>query len=149
MNSDEIRVPHPAPQQEKGFSSGGIAAFALRHAKAITVIVLGLCLWGLAALFTLGSGIYPDAAFPRIVVIAERGEDSVENMMVGVTRPIEEAVNAVLGLRRVRSRTIRGASELSLDFSPDTDMREALSQTRARIASLLPRLPPGVNTTIE
>jgi len=145
MNSDEAAAPHAAPlRQERG-----IAAFALRHAKAIIVIVLGLCLWGLAAMFRMGSGIYPDVAFPRIVVIAERGEDSVENMMIGVTRPIEEAVNAVLGLKRVRSKTIRGASELSLDFTPDTDMREAVSQTRARIASLLPQLPVGVTTLIE
>jgi CzcA family heavy metal efflux pump len=38
---------------------------------------------------------------------------------------------------------------MSLDFSEKTDMREALSQTRARIASLLPELPEGINTTIE
>lgn len=129
--------------------SNGIAAFAIHHQKAFIVFIIGLCLWGIAALFTLPSGIYPDVAFPRIVVIAERGEDSVENMMIGVTRPFEEAVNAVQGLSRVRSKTIRGACELSLDFVPNTDMREALSQTRARIASLLPQLPAGINTTIE
>jgi CzcA family heavy metal efflux pump len=133
----------------KHTESKGVAAFALRHARAITVIVAGLCVWGFAAMLILPSGIYPDVAFPRIRVIAERGEDSVENMMIGVTRPIEEAVNAVPGLRRVRSKTIRGASELALDFEPTADMRDALSQTRARIASLLPQLPPGVTTTIE
>lgn len=127
----------------------GVAAFALEHRKAILLLTLGLCVWGIAAIFILPSGIYPDVAFPRIVVIAERGEDSVENMLVGVTRPIEETVNAVPGLQRVRSKTVRGGSELSLDFSPRTDMREALSQTRARVASLLPELPPGLTTTIE
>jgi len=127
----------------------GVAAFALRHSKAIVVVIVGLCAWGIGSIFTLPSGIYPDVAFPRIVVIAERGEDSVENMMIGVTRPMEEAVNAVPGLVRVRSKTIRGGCEMSLDFSPKTDMREALSQTRARIASLLPELPTGISTTIE
>jgi len=127
----------------------GVAAFALRHSKAIVVVIVGLCAWGIGSIFTLPSGIYPDVAFPRIVVIAERGEDSVENMMIGVTRPMEEAVNAVPGLVRVRSKTIRGGCEMSLDFSPKTDMQEALSQTRARIASLLPELPTGISTTIE
>ncbi len=128
---------------------GGIAGFALRHGKAISIATLGLCAWGVAALFTLPSGIYPDVAFPRIVVIAEKGEESVQNMMIGVTRPLEEAVSAVLGLVRVRSKTIRGATELSLDFAPDTDMREALSQTRSRVGTLLPSLPPGLSATIE
>ncbi len=137
MNSAEI------------LSDGGIAGAALRHSRAIVVLILGLCAWGVYSLFSLGSGIYPDVEFPRIVVIAERGEDSVENMMIGVTRPLEEAVNVVPGLRRVRSKTIRGATEMSLDFSPKTDMRDALSQTRARVASLLPELPAGISTTIE
>ncbi len=126
-----------------------IAFHALRHKKAITFIIAGLCLLGFYSLYILPSGIYPDVAFPRIAVIAERGEDSVENMLIGVTRPLEEAVNAVPGLIRVRSRTIRGGSELSLDFAEDTDMTEALSQTRARISALLPDLPSGITTTVE
>jgi CzcA family heavy metal efflux pump len=126
-----------------------IPAYALHHKKSIIFIILGLCLLGLYSLYSLPSGIYPDVAFPRIAVIAERGEDSVENMLIGVTKPMEEAINAVPGLTRVRSRTIRGGSELSLDFSEDTDMTEALSQTRARISTLLPDLPSGLTTTIE
>jgi len=133
----------------ESFYMSGVAGFALRHSKAILLMILGLCVWGIISIFILPSGIYPDVAFPRIVVIAERGEDSVENMMIGVTRPMEEAINAVPGLVRVRSKTIRGACEMSLDFSEKTDMREALSQTRARIASLLPELPAGISTTIE
>ncbi len=136
-----------AVQQAPG--PGTIAAFALRNAKAIQFSALALCVWGVLALYLLPTGIYPDLTFPRIVVIAERGEDSVENVMIGVTRPLEEAVNAVPGLARVRSKTIRGACEMSLDFAPDTDLREALAQTRARIAALLPSLPPGVATTVE
>ena len=126
-----------------------VADYALHHKKAIVFIIIGLCLLGFYSIYSLPSGIYPDVAFPRIAVIAERGEDSVENMLIGVTKPLEEAVNAVPGLTRVRSRTIRGGSELSLDFAEDTNMTEALSQTRARISALLPDLPSGLTTTIE
>ena len=71
-------------------SPGGPAAFALRHGRAVLLVVVGACVWGLIAYFILPSGIYPNVRFPRIVVIAERGEESVENLMVAVTRPIEE-----------------------------------------------------------
>jgi CzcA family heavy metal efflux pump len=126
-----------------------IASFALHHKKAIIFIFLATFLLGFYSIYVLPSGIYPDVAFPRIVVIAERGEDSVENMLIGVTKPLEQAVNVVPGLTRVRSKTIRGGSELSLDFAEKTDMTEALSQTRARVSALLPDLPSGVTTTIE
>jgi len=136
---------------EPSFKPGPLtpAAFSLHHSRAVMLFVAVFCVWGLVALYTLPSGIYPNVHFPRIVVIAERGEDSVENMMVAVTRPIENAVNAVDGLSRVRSKTLRGASELSLDFLPQTDMREALAQTRARVAAAMSLLTPPVDLTIE
>ncbi len=127
----------------------GPAAFALRHSRAVLLVVVGSCIWGLIAFFTLPSGIYPNVQFPRIVVIAERGEESVENMMVAVTRPVEEAAGAVEGLSRVRSKTIRGTSEISLDFLPSTDMREALAQTRARVSAVTGTISPPVSLTVE
>jgi CzcA family heavy metal efflux pump len=126
-----------------------IADYALHHKKAIILAVLLLCLVGFYAIYILPSGIYPDVAFPRIVVIAERGEDSVENMLIGVTKPLEEAINVVPNLKRVRSKTMRGGSEMSLDFDEGTDMTQALAQTRARISALLPDLPSGLTTTVE
>lgn len=130
-------------------SKGGLAAFALHHSRAVVLVVIFACAWGLVALLTLPSGIYPNVHFPRIVVIAERGEESVENMMVAVTRPVEDAVNAVEGLSRVKSKTIRGASEVSLDFLPSTEMRDALAQTRARVTAATAGLSPPVELTIE
>ena len=128
---------------------GGIAAFALRHGRTVLLVALLLCVAGVVSAMSLASGIYPDVAFPRVVVVAERGQESVESMLIGVTRPIEEGVSVVPGLVRVRSKTIRGASELSLDFAPSADLKDALAQTRARVAALLPSLPPGVETSIE
>lgn len=130
-------------------SAGGPAAFALHHSRALMLFTAGVCVWGVAAFFLLPSGIYPNVRFPRIVIIAERGEEAAENMMVAVTRPIEDSVNAAQGLQRVRTKTIRGASELSLDFLPSTDMRDALAQTRAYAAAAVASLQPPVALTIE
>jgi len=128
---------------------GRIAAFALRQRRAVLLAVIGVCAAGIAAASSMPSGIYPDLRFPRIVVIAERGQDSVENVLVGVTRPLEEAVGAVPGISRVRSKTIRGACEMSIDLAPGSPASETLAQTRAAVASLLPSLPSGVKTTVE
>ena len=56
------------------------------------------------------SGIYPEVAFPRIVVIAQSPGLAVKDVEVAVTRPIEEAVSIVLGVNRVRSKSVRGAA---------------------------------------
>ena len=64
------------------------------------------------------SGIYPEVAFPRIVVIAQTPGLAVKDVEVAVTRPIEEAVSIVLGVVRVRSKSVRGAAELDRSTSP-------------------------------
>ena len=64
------------------------------------------------------SGIYPEVAFPRIVVIAQTPGLAVKDVEVAVTRPIEEVVGIVLGVVRVRSKSVRGAAELDRSTSP-------------------------------
>ena len=59
-----------------------LPAFVERHPKAtiFTVAVLGLA--GAVAGFNLPISIFPDITFPRIVIIAEAGEDAAERVMV-------------------------------------------------------------------
>src|SRR5919198_3662257 len=68
------------------------------------------------------SGVYPEVTFPRIAVVARVPDWDVTKMEIKVTRPLEEAVSTVLGVAQVRSKTIRGGSELYVDFNPGTDM---------------------------
>ncbi|MBI1374723.1 MAG: AcrB/AcrD/AcrF family protein [Phycisphaera sp.] len=124
-----------------------LVPFAYTHRRALFVFLLLAIAAGVYAASTASRGIYPGVAFPRISVIAERGESPVRGMTIEVTRPIEQSVSAIPNLRRVRSKTVRGASELSLDFQPSTDMIEALSLVRARAAEA--SLPADVALTIE
>src|ERR1700685_586693 len=95
------------------------------------------------------SGIYPEVAFPRIVVIAQTPGLAVKDVEVSITRPVEEQVSIVLGVVRVRSKTVRGASQLDIDFAPGTDMIQALNDVRARMAEVGSQLPVGTTTVIE
>jgi CzcA family heavy metal efflux pump len=126
-----------------------IAALVLRHRAAIYLAVALLTLGGIWALFTLPAGIYPEVTYPRIVVIARGGTFEAEEMTVAVTRPLEQAVSGTIGLRRIRARTVRGSTELSLDFRASADMEFALSQVQGRLAALRPSLPTGLELSAE
>jgi multidrug efflux pump subunit AcrB len=90
-----------------------VARFAIRNARAIVLGVVLLTGAGVYSMSTLPSNIYPEVEFPRIVMVAKAGDLAPRMMQLAVTRPLEEAARTVLGVRRVRSRTIRGATELS------------------------------------
>ncbi len=114
---------------------------AERHGRAIILITLLVAAAGAIASFALPSSIYPPLVFPRVMVIAHAGTIPGRSMMLTVTRPIEQAVMEVPGIRRVRSRTFRGASEISAQFEPNTDMVLAQQQVQSRLAEIRGSLP--------
>ncbi|MGB7213400.1 MAG: efflux RND transporter permease subunit [Gemmatimonadales bacterium] len=126
-----------------------IAGLVERHRSAVYLSLALLTLGGLLALFTLPAGIYPEVTYPRVVVVAKQGTFEVQDMTVAVTRPIEEAMSGIIALQRIRSRTVRGATEISLDFAPNADMQYSLTQVQGRLAQLEPSLPADLDITTE
>src|SRR5271170_3382325 len=119
------------------------------HARAIYLVFILIALGGYLAFKNLPSDVYPNLSFPRIAVIANMGDTAPERVLLSVTRVLEEAAGQVYRVRWVRSKTIRGSTELSVDFQDGTDTVFALHQLQARIAEVQGKLPAGVNTTIE
>ena len=126
-----------------------IGAVAIRHSRAALLISLALVAAGAFAAFALPSSIYPPLEFPRIVIIAHSGTLPPQSMMLTVTRPIETAVMEVPGIRRVRSRSIRGAAEISAQFDPASNMVVALQQVQNRVAEAQSEVPAGTEVTVE
>jgi CzcA family heavy metal efflux pump len=125
------------------------AAHAMRHSRAAVLVAASLVAAGAIAAVSLPSSIYPPLEFPRIVIIAHSGTLPSQSMMLIVTRPIEQAVMEVPGIRRVRSTSIRGAAEISAQFDPSSDMIVALQQVQNRIAEIRGDLPADTELTVE
>jgi CzcA family heavy metal efflux pump len=126
-----------------------LTGFFLRHRAAVYLAIALLTAGGVWALFTLPAGIYPEVTYPRIVVLARGGTFEADQMTVAVTRPLEEELSAIIGLRRIRTLTVRGSAELSLDFRPHADMQFALSQVQGRLAAARASLPGGLDLSAE
>src|SRR5437867_10318624 len=126
-----------------------LVGFCRRNSRAVFLISAALTLAGLVSLFRLPSNIYPELTFPRIVVLVHAGDLSPDAMLLTVTRPIEEEVSTVLGVRRVRSRTIRGAAEISVLFNPGVDLQYALQLVQARVSTARGDMPPETEIEIE
>jgi CzcA family heavy metal efflux pump len=126
-----------------------VATFATRNARAITLAVVLLTAAGIYSMLSLPSNIYPEVEFPRITIVAKSGDMSPRMMMLSATRPLEEAARTVLGARRVWSKTIRGAAEISIVFNPDADMPYSLQLMQAKVDEVKADLPPGTELQVE
>ncbi len=112
-----------------------------RHSRPVIFLILTFGLLGAYLAFTIPVSVFPSTDFPRVLVAVDNGVMPIDQMMVTVTRPIEEAVNSVPGLLTVRSITSRGSAEIDLYLRWDVDMFQTLQYVNAAISRVQPELP--------
>lgn len=119
------------------------------HRKAVFFLAAVLSIGGIVSVFQMPISLFPNIDFPRIVMIADNGEEPADRMMIEVTRPLEEAARAVPGVVLVKSATSRGSTEISVNFTWGTDIIQALQLIQGKVASIRNQLPPTVSIDIE
>ena len=112
-----------------------------QHSRPVIFLILTLGLLGAYLAFTIPVSVFPSTNFPRVLVAVDNGVMPIDQMMVTITRPLEEAVNSVPGLLTVRSITSRGSAEIDLYFRWDVDMFQTLQYVNAAISRIQPELP--------
>jgi CzcA family heavy metal efflux pump len=131
-------------------AGGGSAkgAFWLsRSARTVFFFTAILMVGGIYLGFQVPISVFPETNFPRVVISVDNGVMPVEQMQVTITKPIEDAVNAVPGLETIRSTTGRGSAEVSLFFSWNQDMYRSLQLVDAALSKVAQTLPPTVKIT--
>jgi len=120
-----------------------------RQRRVVYLVVGVLSVAGVWAALRLPSAIYPELQFSRITIVAEGSTLGARQIVFSVTRPLEEAVSIVPGVTRVRSHTIRGATEISITFAPGSNMDRALQLVRARVNQVQGSLPSDLDIEVE
>jgi multidrug efflux pump subunit AcrB len=133
------------PSEQRWTLAGAVAS----QRRFVYLVVVLLCVAGVWAALGLPSAIYPELQFSRIAIVAQGSALGARQVVFSITRPIEDAVGIVPGVIRVHSKSIRGASETSITFAPNTDMAYALQQTQARVNEVRNSLPVGLEIQIE
>jgi multidrug efflux pump subunit AcrB len=112
-----------------------------RLSRPILFLIVSLSLVGVYFAFAIPVSVFPETDFPRIVIGVDNGVMPIDQMLVTITRPMEEAVNSVPGLINVKSITSRGSAEIDLFFDWKSDMILTLQRVDAVVARLQSELP--------
>jgi len=135
----DFRPEHPSSQDAADPS--GRQPWFRRLSRPILFLTISLALVGAYLAFSIPVAVFPNTDFPRIVIGVDNGVMPIDQMLVTITRPIEEAVNSVPGLQKVQSITSRGSAEVDLFFDWQSDMILTLQRVDAVVARLQPELP--------
>src|SRR3989475_46792 len=131
--SDSLRAKNPPANPD--------VPWFQRLASPILFLIVSLTLVGGYLAFAIPVSVFPNTDFPRIVIGVDNGVMPIDQMLVVITRPIEEAVNSVPGLLKVQSITSRGSAEVDLFFDWNADMILTLQRVDAVVARLQSELP--------
>src|SRR5712675_3771894 len=118
-----------------------------RLSSPVLFLIVSLALVGAYLAFTIPISVFPNTDFPRIAVGVDNGVMPIDQMLVTITRPLEEAVNSVPGLQSVRSTTSRGSAQVNLFFDWNVDMFQTLQYVNAALARVQATLPATAKLT--
>ena len=116
---------------------------------AAVLLVAVAALGGAFALLHLPVGLFPGLDVPVVNVISHEPGAAAEDMELLITRPIEDRLRTIPGIRRVASRSVEGLSQVTAEFEWGTRLTDARQLVQAQLSAVGPDLPAGVSPRLE
>lgn len=118
---------------------------ALRRPVTTVMVFLALTLIGLIATRLLPLEQFPDITFPGMVVTIPYAGSTPEEIEELITRPVEEAISTLSGVKELRSTSRENESQLEVQFDWGTDIDAVSFEVRTKLDSVRTQLPPGAD----
>ena len=121
---------------------------SIKNPVFAVMVVLGLVVLGVLGYKKMAVDQFPDVEIPVIVVQTTYSGASPASVENDISRPIEEAINTVGGIKTLTSRSYQGISVVIAQFEMNTNMDNALHDVRAKIDRVRRDLPSNADDTI-
>ncbi len=113
-----------------------------------TMLMVLLVTLGVVSYRRLAIDEYPDVTYPVIIVSTTYPGASPESMMRDVSKPMEEALNTVQGIKEISSTSLQGSSLVRLMFHLGVDVMEAQQDVISKVARIRRSLPPAIDEPV-
>jgi HAE1 family hydrophobic/amphiphilic exporter-1 len=121
-----------------------ITKVSINNPVFATMVMLAIMVLGLFSYTRLGVERMPNVEIPVIYIGINYPGASAEAVETDVTKPVEDIVNTVGGIKKVRSTSVEGRSNTQIEFQLSTNMDRAVQEVRDKIAQVRPGFPKEV-----
>jgi HAE1 family hydrophobic/amphiphilic exporter-1 len=115
--------------------------FSIKKPVTTVMIFVGVAIFGIISLFKLPQELFPPITYPQLTVFTGYANAAPEEIETLLTRPVEEAIGTVSGLKKVKSLSKEGISLVMAEFDWDQNMDFASLRTREKVDLIKARLP--------
>ena len=127
-------VPAPLPPPPAADETGGaLSSFVTSRPVAVLMVVIAAVVFGFFSYKRLPVTLMPELTYPTLTVRTEYPGAAPEEVENDVSRPIEEALGVIGGLRRISSVSRAGLSDVVLEFGWDVDVADATQETLEKL----------------
>jgi len=109
-----------------------------------TMVMAGITVLGVFSYNRLRVEQMPDVSLPFVMIATPYPGAAPEAVEADVTKPIENAVNQVSGVKRIFSNSREGSSQVFVEFRLSTNASQAIQDVRDKIAMVRPGFPKDV-----
>ncbi|MDA0655351.1 MAG: efflux RND transporter permease subunit, partial [Proteobacteria bacterium] len=117
-------------------SKGGIISLFVRHPTAANLLMVIMIVAGLFALRQTNTQFFPDFGIDVVSVQVEWPGASAEDIDDNIVQAIEPELRFLDGVKKVRSTSVEGVANLSVEFLPSTDIQAALADVETAVGQV-------------
>ena len=121
---------------------------SVRRPIFMSCVLAALLVVGIFCFKKIPVELFPDVSFPVVTattVYKGAGPVEVETL---VSKPIEEELSTIAGIKNIRSVNREGVSTVIAEFNLDMDIKYAEQQVRDKVSGLKSKLPDAVDNSI-
>lgn len=133
--------------EPRGLLAQVVAAAFARPVLVLLAAAVGVLL-GADALRRLPRDVFPDLSTPTFSVIVQNPAMSAEELEAQIAVPVETALSGLPQVRRVRSNSTLGVTQVTIEFEPDADYATARQAVVERVSQASRELPPGTDAPL-
>lgn len=127
---------------ETNYSKGfNISEIAIKKPIATVMMMFTLVILGLFSYSKLNVELFPDVSFPIVSISTEYPGASSKEIESLITKPIEDSVSGIAGLRHIRSSSGNGFSRVTVEFKLGKNAQEAATDVKEKVALIRQDLP--------
>lgn len=139
--SDGHHDMEPAAELSSGPQKMWLSDLSIRQPVFITMVMAAVVLVGFLSYSRLAVNLMPDISVQTISIRASYPGAAPAEIERSVTRPIEDAVVSINGVKGVRSTSSESISQVSVEFDSDVDIKTAAEEVRNRVGLIRNGLP--------
>src|ERR687892_1080111 len=121
-----------------------ISDISIRRPVFATMVIMSFMVLGAVSMTRLGIDLFPEVNFPFVNVLVPYPGAGPEEVETLVTRPIEDAVAGINGVKRVISTSTEGFSRVGIELRLEVDPQAAAAEVREKVAAIRERLPEQI-----